>query len=174
MSLLIEPVARVPQAVTVAAEVFERVWSAGAPSNASATTGTVIASGGQEQARWGGSGTTGAYLDAVTTQLRSYLRMDPGWDTLRARPVSPAAAQVALALLRAMRVRTGGSIVPTVGGGIQLEWHDGRVDVEIEVLPSGDASLFAVDEASGETVERWVVPGHPAVDAWLERLAQRN
>jgi hypothetical protein len=66
------------------------------------------------------------------------------------------------------------SIVPTSKGGIQLEWHIGLIDVEIECMPTGHAQLSGDDADSGESVERWVAPGHIAIDAWLAKLPTRT
>ena len=108
--------------------------------------------------------------ESVLRKLWSLMRLEPGWDSYDARSISPDAVRTAIAFLVQSASRARPSIVPTSKGGIQLEWHDGLVDVEIECMPSGHAQLVGEDAESGETVERWVAPGHIAVEDWLAKL----
>ena len=48
------------------------------------------------------------------------------------------------------------SVVPGSSGSVQLEWHEGDVDVEIHVSPTGRVSAFisdAGDEYVFETID---------------------
>ena len=174
MTFTVDSVARVPPAMVAQAELSEGVWYGGPPWGSSPAAGTVLTSGSSDQTAWGSPQANDAQLATIILLLRSYLRMGAGWDTYSAPPVSSASARTALALLSTMRGAAGCNVVPTSRGGLQLEWHDGRVDVEIEILPSGDASLYAIDESEHREVERWVVPGHPAIDEWLGKLRRRG
>lgn len=55
------------------------------------------------------------------------------WDSYGAPALSSAALKVARTMLDAPQV------VPTPGGGIQLEWHQDGLDIEI-VIPAGVAN----------------------------------
>lgn len=115
------------------------------------------------------------YLDEyLQRKLRSLMRLGPGWDSYGARAIYARAVDAALVFLVRSAQYPRPSIVPTSKGGIQLEWHDGRIDVEIEFTPDGYAQLSGEDMRSGETVERWITPGHPAVGQWLEKLQVRG
>jgi hypothetical protein len=60
------------------------------------------------------------------------------------------------------------SIVPTVSGGVQLEWHRLGRDLEIVVRPDESLYAFFEDEQTGETFESAVAPGSPALSRFLE------
>jgi hypothetical protein len=90
----------------------------------------------------------------------SRLECDPslrqrGWDGYDAAPLSTDAVEQARAFL------AGASAVPTVAGGVQLEWHTPDADIEIEFEPgaapfyylhdrSTDARLAIPDDEAGQ------------------------
>jgi len=74
-------------------------------------------------------------LDAVTRRINELLELDSNWDSYGAARVNPIVAEQAVFLISAL-LDTGvpePTIVPTVKGGLQLEWHTGGVDLEIEL-----------------------------------------
>jgi hypothetical protein len=88
--------------------------------------------------------------------LGRLLALTPGWDSYGALPVDPACALAAWHLLTAIlrEDSPAPAVVPTVRGGVQLEWHVKGVDLEIEV---GAARLYHVafeDNATGEAWEK--------------------
>ena len=62
-----------------------------------------------------------------------------GWDLYGAEPITTAALDVLHAL----------AVVPTVDGGVQVEWHVNGEDVEIAVAPDGAVEWFSIDRRSG-------------------------
>lgn len=66
-----------------------------------------------------------AFLDTIAA-------LPQNWDSYGARPVDPRA----IALARIMTIRPA-SIVPTSGGGIQLEWHEDGLHAEVVIHPDG-------------------------------------
>jgi hypothetical protein len=111
-----------------------------------------------------------SYLAESVLRLWALMRLEPGWDSYGAQVISPRAVEAALAFLVQSSTKPRPSVVPTSNGGIQLEWHNGRIDIEIECMPNGNVQLSCEDADSGESVERWVAPGHIAVDDWLAKL----
>ena len=98
-----------------------------------------------------------------------------GWNSYGAKPVSPRAVHHATRLLRETaclipNVATP-SVVPTVGGGLQLEWHLRGVDIEIEFGSDGCASWYAEDRATGEASEGPVLGHEDTVRQWLKRAS---
>jgi hypothetical protein len=79
------------------------------------------------------------WLRQVVGRLLELLRLGPGWDSYAARAVNPGAVAASLALLGHLMKQApeAPQIVPTVRGGVQLEWHLEDADVEIEVSPEG-------------------------------------
>ena len=96
-----------------------------------------------------------------------------GWNSYGAEPVSDAAFRQTIEFLTAYVVRgiAGPVLVPTVRGGLQLEWHRRAVDIEVEVGPDGSVSWCAEDRRSGQEDEA-VLTGHEGtVRAWLRRAS---
>jgi hypothetical protein len=61
--------------------------------------------------------------------------LPPGWDSYNAPPMSRDAGHFALEILQAvMRPRTPlPQVVPSAAGGVQLEWHEKGVDLELHI-----------------------------------------
>jgi hypothetical protein len=100
-------------------------------------------------------------------------RLPRGWNSHGAEPVSDTAFRHAIEFLTAYVVRgvAGPALVPTVRGGVQLEWHRRGVDIEVEVGPDGSVSWCAEDRQLGDEVEA-VLAGHEAtVRTWLRRAS---
>ena len=72
--------------------------------------------------------------DSIETSLKELGSLESGWDGEDADPVTPAAIQGArqllLDLLKAHRSLRKPSLVPTVDGCIQIEWHEADRSLE--------------------------------------------
>ena len=64
-------------------------------------------------------------------KLRGLLDLKKGWDSYNAREISLYAVERAQQFIEALH------IVPTVRGGVQLEWHHSGVEIEIEFAADG-------------------------------------
>lgn len=64
------------------------------------------------------------------------------------------------------------SVHPTVRGGIQLEWHRKGLDLEIEVLPSGQARAY-IESPNGTPVDSDLSHVWPQVEAALRQVMVR-
>ena len=73
------------------------------------------------------------------------------WDSYGAHPVNPECVSYALQLLRStMQPDTPPpDVVPTSGGGVQIEWHTRGIDLEIEVVSPGRSSILYEDHREG-------------------------
>lgn len=80
----------------------------------------------------------------IINESVSLLSLERGWDTYNADRIRPDAVERSLEFLMTVRVenRARPSVVPTVEGGIQLEWHQRGVHVEVEFPPFEDARVF--------------------------------
>lgn len=63
-------------------------------------------------------------------KLESLRLLKSNWDSYGAASISPEAIATASQFLQP-------DIVPTSQGGIQLEWHNFGIDLEIEITPAG-------------------------------------
>jgi len=83
----------------------------------------------------------------MNEKIAAISRLQPGWDSYGAPAISAKAVEVADSLVRFLH-EIGAeepAVVPTSGGGIQLEWHQGDFDVEINVRPNGWAAISIED-----------------------------
>jgi hypothetical protein len=87
----------------------------------------------------------------LTDKLRIFLSLRSNWNRDGAPPVSTEAARSTLELALQISAPSGisPSIIPTRAGGIQLEWHKGLIDLEVEVAAQGDVFLWYDDEETG-------------------------
>jgi len=94
-------------------------------------------------------------LDEVVTSLVDVLNLPDNWDGYGARQPTLISAKEAVEILA--EVLAPGlpipSIVPTVKGGIQLEWHRRGVDLEVEVTPDGQVSGYLDDQRQHDEQE---------------------
>ena len=76
------------------------------------------------------------FLPTVHT-MRGIVALPAGWDSRSAAPINRRTIERALRLLALIldTETAAPSIVPTVLGGVQAEWHMGGLDVEIEFFP---------------------------------------
>ncbi len=81
--------------------------------------------------------------------------LEQGWDSYGARAVDPdcAATTVELVLNLLDSNTPMPAIVPTIRGGIQLEWHRAGADLEIEVESRARIHVCFEDEQTGEERE---------------------
>ena len=101
------------------------------------------------------------------------LRLPRGWNSHGAEPVSEAAFERTVEFLTTYLVEgvAGPVLVPTVRGGVQLEWHGRGVDIEVEVSPDGSVSWCAEDRRTGEELEAVLAGQEEAVRMWLRRAS---
>ncbi len=88
----------------------------------------------------------------VADRISDLMRLPIGWDGYGGRPLTPGSAYIAVRLLAT--VCTPGtpppSLVPLPGGGVQIEWHRGAIDLEISVFSPGRISVFYCDDRSDD------------------------
>lgn len=103
------------------------------------------------------------------------LALPTGWNSYSARPIAPQNVVTAIRLLaELLDFRTVSPVVvPTVRGGIQLEWHTERGDIEIYIRSPENVTFFAEDLESGESVESPVTGHEHELKRWVERISTR-
>jgi hypothetical protein len=83
----------------------------------------------------------------VQRSLVRLVNMKKGWDSYEARPIRRDAGFFALELLQQfMRNRTPApQVVPTSAGGIQLEWHEKGIDLELHITAPYECEVWFQD-----------------------------
>ena len=109
----------------------------------------------------------------VELRKRALLQLPRGWNSYDAEPVSVAAFEQATEFLTTYLVEGVADpvLVPTVRGGVQLEWHRQGVDVEVEISPDGSVSWCADDRRTGEEFETALAGQEETIRTWLRRAS---
>lgn len=94
------------------------------------------------------------WLPAVVERLNELVALPQGWGGPATEPPTP---DVAIACIEALnkfmpRVVAKPSILPTPEGGIQLEWHCGGWDLEVEFSPDGPAEYWGKDHIERQDI----------------------
>lgn len=112
----------------------------------------------------------GAWVREVSERFDYLLSLPLGWDGHQAVPIKNEHALAAGKFLSVVMApdTAAPAIVPTADGGVQVEWHQGGVDVEMFFGDCDDDALYVHDVASGKEWEG------PAVEGFSEfELASR-
>ena len=115
------------------------------------------------------------WLGAVHQRIKELLELRPNWDGYGGRRIDFRRAQLALDVLSAVMTEKTPipDIVPGSDGGVQLEWHCGQVDLEVEALSPLKLSVAFEDLDTGEEWERETYDFAPIAKA-LDRISQRE
>ena len=112
------------------------------------------------------------WLPGVVERLKALLRLPPDWDGYGGAPVDPKNALKALDFLaRLMRPRTAlPAISPLNDGGLQLDWHRGRLDVEVMFSEDAEAGLYWLDLDTEQEFEGSIDAGVGSLRRLMDRL----
>ncbi len=118
------------------------------------------------------------WMKRVVDRLEHLVNLPVGWNGYGAPSIAPDAAAAALNVVVALDRGDDllPSIVPTQDGGVQLEWHRGDIDLELEIDASGSVDLWYMDESTGKEREESLPLSDaiPEIDALLTIVDVRN
>jgi hypothetical protein len=100
------------------------------------------------------------------------LELPAGWNSYSAEQIRKENVNAAIGLLgRIMRAGTPAPIVvPTVRGGVQLEWHTNGINLEIAIDSPNDISFFGEDIRTSEVPENL---DESSLAQWIDRISNR-
>ncbi len=121
-------------------------------------------------------GLTPSWAEPTLRALGRLLLLEPGWDSHGARRINPALAWAAVPLLNAvMRDETPPpAVVPTVRGGVQLEWHQNGIDLEVELIDPHRVLVSFEDARTGTVWEKELGGDLRELTDCLDRLPGRS
>ena len=98
------------------------------------------------------------WVQPTLKRLGQLLILPRDWDSYGGRPVDPACALAAWQLLLALMVDDTpvSTLVPAARGGVQIEWHAKRIDLEIEVVTPDGFIVSFEDAATGQAWEKHI------------------
>ena len=122
-----------------------------------------------------GAGNEPAWIEPTVLRLAELLGLPEGWDSYRAKAIQGRVVSAALHLLEsaALPYIPAPIVVPTADGGIQFEWHDLGLDIELEVHPAEAPQLFFRDRRSGEEWDQQLEADLGPLSKVLATVAER-
>jgi len=96
-----------------------------------------------------------AWLERAEARMTSLLQLTENWDSYGASAVDPTRVVDALRLvLDIIGPNTPApAFVPTRSGGVQFEWHENGIDLEVEVESPFECGVYLLDGESGDEYE---------------------
>lgn len=95
-----------------------------------------------------------AWLKPTVEKICTLMRLGPGWDSYHGRSIDDEVVRFSLTMLSHLmgEATPHPQIVPTSHGGLQFEWHELGIDLEVEV-----AAPFQIQACFGNahTGECW-------------------
>ena len=99
----------------------------------------------------------------LVADANSLLQLPPGWNSHNAAPVPPDAAATGLDIV--VRALLRGApyphITPLSSGGLQIEWHEPSIDIEVTVDREGIVTVWCNDTQTGVETEFTDAVGAP-------------
>lgn len=112
------------------------------------------------------------WFGPILEQICKLGELRENWDSYGGRPVNPYCAEAAISLLLLVLERDtpAPAVVPTNRGGLQIEWHRGGMDVEVEIQSPSRFHLVVDDQRSGEQREEVITSNLKPLISVLEKL----
>lgn len=117
-----------------------------------------------------------SWLQKLTEDAGRLLQLPPNWDSYGAQPISPDFIRYAFEILTAV-VRPSTPmpvLVPTVRGGVQIEWHAKEIDLEIRVESTSRIHVAFEDPHTGSDWEEELISDLGKLDESLSELSRRK
>ena len=83
------------------------------------------------------------WIKEIMSRLQRFLSYEANWNGYGEKPINKQVAKRALIVLH--RIALGGPrpvVVPVCDGGIQIEWYYNGMEIEVEVPPDGNESVY--------------------------------
>ncbi len=111
------------------------------------------------------------WYEPAFNEITRINNLPPNWDSYGARVVAEETLAFALNVLIQLRNRYPTLPLPQIGatvlGGIEMEWHEGDVDLELRIVAPREMTAFFEDENAGD---EWGGPIDTELTAIHERL----
>ena len=115
-----------------------------------------------------------AWVGSILQGFANLLTLEANWDGENGKPIAPALVSSALKFVdRILMVDLrlpAPSIVPISDGGLQIEWHRGGKDFEIEFSPDRSIRYYYYDSSTGGEQEGLVTHDLSTVQQLLQHL----
>ncbi len=111
---------------------------------------------------------------SVVRDLQRLIPLRDDWDSYGARPLRFDAVVGALEVLLSVLLDETPApiVVPTIGGGVQLEWHRNGVDLEIDVISQQKCRVYFSDSRAGTDWEDTVTSDLTSLVAAIQAVSR--
>ncbi len=101
-------------------------------------------------------------------------QLQENWDSYGAQPIRPfAIVSIIRWLMAVMRPQMFlPQVVPTAEGGLQAEWHEAKIDLEVAFSPEGRISAWCEDRESKTEWESDITSDALPIIPYLTRLVR--
>jgi hypothetical protein len=115
-------------------------------------------------------------LEPIRDRVEHLLTLAQNWDSYGGRSIDPmTVAHTVRVLAEVMENQSPlPTLVPTHSGGVQIEWHQGRVDLEIEVVSPSTVVVDFADLVTGESWEEEVTTDFRRVKEAVQVVSRRS
>ena len=114
-------------------------------------------------------------LEKIWPQLAELTQYQAGWDSYRALPLRQETAQFALQVLHTiMKPDTPlPQVVPVSDGGVQFEWHEKNIDLELHIAAPYECELWFSDHLQGQVYSKTATNDFSDLKLPIELLTSR-
>jgi len=113
------------------------------------------------------------WMRDLSSRFNEVVLLPLGWDGYTGVPVSFTTAQFAAQMIERLWVSNvpTPSIVPGTDGSVQVEWHAGGYDIELDVLGPLEVEAYRMNQATGEVDELEIESDFSQIAQWISDIA---
>jgi hypothetical protein len=112
-------------------------------------------------------------MERLASRFDEVVGLPRGWDGYSAVPVSFGTAQFAAQMIERLCIPDvpAPSIVPGSDGSLQVEWHAGGFDIELDVQGPNEVEAYRLNQGTDATDELEVESDFTQIASWLTELS---
>ena len=116
---------------------------------------------------------TSLWMRNLSSRFNEVVSLPRGWDGYTGVPVSFTTAQFAAQMIERLCVSDvpTPSVIPGTDGSVQVEWHTGGYDVELDVLGPLEVEGYRLNQATGEVDELEIESDFSQIAQWISDIA---